>query len=165
MKCANLEDLFLHQLRDAYHAEKQLVKALPKMAKSASSDELRSAFEQHLEETRRQVERLESVFEEINQKAKGTTCEAMEGLIEEGKEIIDMDGEDAVRDAGLIAAAQKVEHYEIATYGCLRTWAQQMGHNHVADLLNQTLNEEKATDEKLNALAEQAINQEAQAAS
>jgi ferritin-like metal-binding protein YciE len=163
MKLNTLEDLFLLELRDMYDAENQLVKALPKMAKAASSAQLRSGFEQHLEETKRQVERLEQVFQQLNQKAKGQTCAAMEGLVEEGQEIIDASGQASAKDAGLIAAAQKVEHYEIASYGCLITWAKQLGHNGAADLLQQTLREEKATDEKLTRLAESMVNQEATA--
>jgi len=164
MKINNLEELFLLELQDTYDAEKQLVKALPKMAKAASSDQLRQAFENHLQETERQVERLESVFDEMGQKAKSKTCEAMEGLVTEGKEMIDAKGDDATRDAGLIAAAQKVEHYEIASYGCLVTWAQQLGKANVAEMLRQTLNEEKEADRKLNELAESRLNQQAQAA-
>ncbi len=164
MKINNLEELFLYELRDTYDAEKQLVKALPKMAKAASSDELRQAFENHLQETERQVERLEAVFDELGQKAKSETCEAMEGLVKEGKNMVDAKGDPSARDAGLIAAAQKVEHYEIASYGCLVTWAQQLGKTAVAEMLRQTLNEEKAADRKLNELAESRLNQQAQTA-
>jgi len=161
MKINSLEELFLFELRDLYDAEKQLVKALPKMAKAASSDQLRQGFEEHLEQTKHHVERLETVFQQFNHKAKSETCEAMEGLIAEGKNMIDMKGEDAPRDAGLIAAAQKVEHYEIASYGTLITWAEQLGRHEAADVLRQTLSEEKATDEKLTNLAERAINTQA----
>src|SRR5262249_24288178 len=119
MKLNTMAELFLCELRDIYHAQKQLVKALPKIAKGATRPELRSAFEQHLNETINQVSRLEQAFDELGHKAKGETCEAMKGLIEEGKDMIDAKGDDSVRDAGLIAAAQKVEHYEIADYGCL----------------------------------------------
>jgi ferritin-like metal-binding protein YciE len=164
MKVNNLEELFELELRDAYDFEQQLVKALPKMAKAASSRELRSAFEQHLQETERQVTRLESVFDEIGQKAKAQTCEAMEGLLKEGKEIIALKGDASTRDAGLIAAAQKVEHYEIATYGCLVSWARQLGKARAADTLQQTLDEEKDADCKLNTLAESRLNAEALAA-
>src|SRR5947209_3706862 len=143
MKLHSLEDLFGEQLRDVYDAEKQLVKALPKMAKAATSEELRHAFEEHLEQTRGHVERLERVFASLGKKPRGKTCEAMEGLIEEGADIIDAEGDDMVRDAGLIAAAQRVEHYEMAGYGCLHTWARQMNQREVADLMEQTLNEEK----------------------
>src|SRR5262249_36746399 len=138
MKIKNLEDLFLLEVRDIYDAEKQLVKTLPKMARAAGTEELRAGFEEHLEQTRNHVARLEKVFELIGQRARGKTCEAMKGLIEEGKERIDEDPESAAKDAGLIAAAQKVEHYEIATYGCLATWARQMGRPDCADLLHQT---------------------------
>jgi ferritin-like metal-binding protein YciE len=164
MKVNNLEELFELELRDAYDFEQQLVKALPKMAKAASSQELRTAFEQHLAETERQVTRLESVFDEIGRKAKAQTCEAMEGLIKEGKDIIALKGDAATRDAGLIAAAQKVEHYEIATYGCLVTWARQLGRSRAAEMLQQALDEEKEADHKLNTIAESHLNAEAMAA-
>jgi ferritin-like metal-binding protein YciE len=162
MKLLSLEDLFHEELRDVYDAERQLVKALPKMAKAASSDELRQAFEEHLDQTRGHVERLERVFETMGKKARGKTCEAMEGLIEEGENIIDADGEDMVRDAGLIAAAQRVEHYEMAVYGCLRTWARQLDKHDAADLIEQTLNEEKEADHKLTQIAESMVNLAAQ---
>jgi len=162
MKQCTLNDLFIDQLRDVYNAENQLVKALPKMAKAASAPELRDAFTQHLEQTRGHVERLEEVAEKMGVKPKGKTCHAMEGLIEEGKEWIEEDAEPDVMDAGLIAAAQKVEHYEIAAYGCLCTWAKQLGDEESFDLLQQTLAEEKETDETLTQLAENSINQRAQ---
>jgi ferritin-like metal-binding protein YciE len=161
MKLKNLHDLFVHELRDIYNAEKQILKALPKMAKACSSNELRAAFEEHLEQTRHQVERLEQVFEDFDQKAKGRTCEAMEGLVEEGADLMDEVSADATLDAGLIAAAQKVEHYEIAAYGCLLSWARQLGHERSVDLLRQTLDEEKAADQKLTTLAEHKTNIEA----
>jgi ferritin-like metal-binding protein YciE len=160
MKIKNLHDLFVQELRDTYHAEKQLVKALPKMAKAATSDDLRTAFEDHLEETKNHVTRIEDVFGEIDQKATAKTCEAMKGLVTEGSEMIEETEEEA-RDAGLIAAAQKVEHYEIASYGCLVTWAKELGHENAANLLQETLDEEKAADEKLNSLALQSSNAEA----
>jgi ferritin-like metal-binding protein YciE len=160
MKRQTLHDLFVDQLRDAYDAEKQLVKALPKMAKAARSPDLRQGFEKHLQETQHQVERLEQVFEEAGHKAKGKTCEAMKGLVEEGKDIIDMKAEPEVRDAGLIAAAQKVEHYEIASYGCLCTWAEQLGYEKAHRLLGETLDEEKQTDAKLTELAKAHVNRE-----
>jgi ferritin-like metal-binding protein YciE len=163
MKQRTLNDLFVDQLRDVYNAENQLVKALPKMAKAASAPELRDAFTQHLEQTRGHVERLDEVAEKMGVKPKGKTCRAMEGLIEEGKEWIDEDAEPDVMDAGLIAAAQKVEHYEIACYGCLCSWAKQLGDEDVYDLLQQTLAEEKETDERLTQLAESSINLKAQA--
>jgi ferritin-like metal-binding protein YciE len=162
-KPGTLRDLFIDTLRDVYHAEGQLVKALPKMAKTANNPDLAEAFESHLEETKGHVERLDRVFDAIGEKARGKKCEAMEGLIDEGKEWIDEDAEGDVMDAGLISAAQKVEHYEIATYGCLCTWAKQLSLDDAAELLGQNLDEEKAADEKLTALAESRIN--AQAAS
>jgi ferritin-like metal-binding protein YciE len=162
MKLHSLEDLFHEQLRDTLDAEKQLLKALPKMAKAAAADELRQAFEDHLDQTRGHVERLERVFDFIGKKARGKTCEAMEGMVEEGADIIDADAEPMVRDAGLIAAAQRVEHYEMAAYGCLPTWAQQLNHREAAELLEQTLNEEKEADQKLTHLAESLVNLAAQ---
>jgi ferritin-like metal-binding protein YciE len=163
MKMTSLHDLFVDQLQDLYSAENQLIKALPKMAKAASSPELRSAFEEHLEQTRDQAERLERVFEMMDAKAKGKKCKAMEGLIEEAKETVGEDAEPAVLDAALIAEAQKVEHYEIAGYGCVCTWAEQLGHREAAQLLKETLNEEKMTDERLTQLAESMVNVEAAA--
>jgi ferritin-like metal-binding protein YciE len=163
MKLESLEDLFLDELKDLYNAETQLTKALPKMAKAAASDELRTAFENHLTETEKQIERLEQIFEELGASPKGKKCKAMVGLIEEGKEMIDTDGEDAVKDAALIAAAQKVEHYEIAGYGTVRTYARLLGKDDAANLLQETLDEEAATDEKLTEIA-QNINAEAQSA-
>jgi len=160
-KCS-LKDLFLDELRDIYHAEGQLVKALPKMAKTANNADLKAAFEQHLEETKGQVDRLERVFEAIGEKARGKKCEGMAGLIDEGKELMGEDAEPDVLDAGIIAAAQKVEHYEIATYGCLRTWAKQLDLDEAVDLLNQNLEEEKAADAKLTELAESHINAQAE---
>src|SRR5204863_122866 len=141
--------------------ENQLVKALPKMAKAASSQQLKDAFEKHLEQTKTHVERLEEVFEEINEKPKGRTCKAMKGLIEEGSEILHEDGEESVIDAGIIVAAQKVEHYEIAGYGSVRTFAELLGKNKSAELLQTTLNEESETNETLNQLAEGIVNPEA----
>jgi ferritin-like metal-binding protein YciE len=158
MKFNNLQDLFMEQLRDMYDAEQRLVKALPKMAKAAACDQLRNGFEQHLEQTKNHVTRLEQVFEQMGEKAKTETCPAMKGLIEEGDEIMSAGGDDETRDAGLIAAAQKVEHYEIASYGTLCTWAQQLGRHSAFDLLHQTLEEEKATDEKLTQIAESKVN-------
>jgi ferritin-like metal-binding protein YciE len=161
MKQRTLRDLFLDQVRDLYDAERQLVKALPRMARAAGSPQLREGFEQHLRETEGQVSRLERVFEQLEHKPKGKTCEAMKGLVEEGKEIIDLKAPPEVRDAGLIAAAQKVEHYEIAGYGCLCTWAEQLGLHEAQRLLHETLEEEKRTDEKLTRLATESINTEA----
>jgi ferritin-like metal-binding protein YciE len=156
-----IHDAFVEELRDTYDAEKQLIKALPKMAKAASSAELRSAFETHLEETRGHVERLEQVFETLEEKVKGKHCEGIAGIIEEGKSIMEEDFDEAAMDACLIAAGQRAEHYEMAAYGTLVAWARAMGHTEAADLLQETLDEEKATDEKLTTLAEGGINQEA----
>src|SRR5262245_49236146 len=159
MKLESLEDLYLDQLRDLYSAENQLLKALPKMAKGASSAELRRALEDHLQETQLQAERLEQILAELGAKAKGKKCKAMEGLIEEGKEVLKADADEpAVQDAALIAAAQRVEHYEIAGYGCARTYARLLGQSAAASLLERSLEEEKAADEKLNTLAESSIN-------
>jgi ferritin-like metal-binding protein YciE len=156
-----LEELLIDELKDLYSAENQLVKALPKMAKAASSPELKRAFERHLEETKRQVERLNQIGENLEIRLTGKKCKGMEGLIEEGKEIMSEDLDENALDAGIIGAAQKVEHYEIAGYGTARTHAQLLGFNKVAKLLQQTLDEEGATDKKLTALAESIINVEA----
>jgi ferritin-like metal-binding protein YciE len=156
-----LEELLVDELKDLYSAENQIVKALPKMAKAASSTELKRAFERHLEETRRQVERLNQVGEHLEIKLTGKKCKGMEGLIEEGKEIIEEDLDENAIDAGLIGAAQKVEHYEIAAYGTARTHAEMLGYPKVARLLQQTLDEEGATDKKLTQLAESIINPQA----
>jgi ferritin-like metal-binding protein YciE len=161
MKMKTMHDLFVHELRDLHSAEKQLTKALPKMAKAATSEDLRQAFESHLEETEGHLERLEEILEQLELPTRGPKCKAMEGLIEEGKEILEEDIEGQVRDAALIAAAQRVEHYEIAGYGCARTFAQQLGHDRIAEKLQQTLDEEKAADEKLNEIALQHVNEEA----
>lgn len=163
MKFTTLNDLLAEHLRDLYHMENQLVKALPKMAKAASSSELKNSFEEHLEQTKHQAERLERIFEKLDLRGRGTRCEGMEGIIEEGKNFLSEDAEPDVRDAGLIAVAQRVEHYEMAGYGCARSWAEQLGLHDVAELLGQSLDEEKVTDEKLTRLAEEAINQEATA--
>jgi ferritin-like metal-binding protein YciE len=149
------------ELRDTYDAEKQLLKALPKMAKAASSPELKAAFESHLEETRGQVQRLEQVFEAIDEPVKGKHCDGIAGIIEEGKSIMEEDFDDATMDACLIAGGQRAEHYEMAAYGTLVAWARAMGHNEAAMLLQENLDEEKAADEKLSDLAEGGINQEA----
>ena len=156
-----LEELLVDELKDLYSAENQIIKALPKMAKAATSPELRRAFERHLEETRRQVERLNQIGEELEIKMTGKKCKGMEGLIAEGKELLEEDLEEDALDAGLIGAAQKVEHYEIAAYGTARTHAEMLGYRRVAKLLQQTLNEEGATDKKLTQLAESVINYEA----
>jgi ferritin-like metal-binding protein YciE len=162
MALKSLEDLFLHELKDIYNAEKQLLKALPKMAKAANSENLQQAFEEHLDQTTTQVERLEQIFESLGKPARGPKCEAMEGLIEEGKKLLEEDAEATVCDAGLIAAAQKVEHYEIASYGTLKTFAQLLGYEDAVELLQQTLDEEKETDQRLTELAESEINIEAE---
>jgi ferritin-like metal-binding protein YciE len=156
-----LEELLEDELKDLYNAENQLLKALPKMAKAASSPDLRRAFERHLEETKRQVERLNQIGEALEMKLTGKKCKGMEGLIEEGKEMMSEDFDADTLDAGLIGAAQKVEHYEIAAYGTARTHAALLGYNKVAKLLQQTLDEEGAADKKLTALAESIINVEA----
>lgn len=163
MAVQSLEDMFLEELKDVYNAENQILKALPRMARKASSPELRRAFEQHLKQTEGQVQRLERVFSSLGAKPRGKTCKGMQGLIEEGKEIMSEDIEDDVLDAALIAAAQKVEHYEMATYGTLRTWAETLGNQQAAKLLQQTLDEEEATDKRLTQLAEQLVNVEAAA--
>jgi ferritin-like metal-binding protein YciE len=155
MAAENLHDLFVDELRDIYDAEKQLTKALPKMAKAADSDELRGAFEEHLEITKMQVNRLEEVFRSLGIAARGKPCEGMKGLIEEGQEKIAELEQGPTLDAALIASAQKVEHYEIATYGTLATFAEIMEHQDAKDLLGQTLDEEKEADEKLTGIAGQ----------
>ncbi len=156
-----LEDLFLDGLKDIYYAEKKITKALPKMARGAESEELRAAFEKHLGETEGQVERLEQVFELLGETARGKTCPAIDGIIEEGSEILtEYKGSPAI-DAGLVAAAQAVEHYEIARYGTLVAWAEEMGNSDVAALLKETLAEEEATDEALSGLGEGGVNQRA----
>jgi len=161
MKLNTLQKLYTGELRDLYNAENQLLKALPKMAKAASSEELKEAFEKHLEQTKGHVKRLEQVFEELDEKPKGKTCRAMKGLIEEGSEILQQEGEESILDAGIIVAAQKVEHYEIASYGSVRTFAHLLGQNKAAELLQTTLDEESETNELLNRLATSTINPEA----
>ena len=156
-----LHDAFLDELRDAYDAEKQLTKALPKLAKAATSPNLRAAFESHLEETRGHVDRLEQVFESLDEKVKGKHCDGIAGIIEEGKSVMEEDFDEMTMDACLIAAGQRAEHYEMAAYGTLVAWARAMGHVEAADLLQQTLEEEKAADKKLTALAEDGINHDA----
>ena len=157
-----LQELFLEEIKDLYDAEKQLVKALPKMEKAASNADLKQGFASHLEETQNHVTRLESVFERLSKPAKGKTCKAMKGLVEEGSEAIELNAPDAIRDACLIGAAQRVEHYEIAAYGTARALAETLGEHEIMDLLEQTLEEEKSTDEKLTEVA-QAVNEEAAA--
>jgi len=154
MKLNSLDDLFVDGLKDVYDAEKRITKALPKMAAAASSAELKEAFEDHLKETEGQLQRLDEIFEEIDSSPGRKTCEAMVGLLKEGDEFLDGNATDAVRDAGLIAAAQKVEHYEMATYGCLRDWAQLLGNERASELLQETLDEEGAADNRLSSIAQ-----------
>ncbi len=161
MKMEDLEDLFKEDLKDVLHAENQIVKALPKMIKTAANADLKSGLEEHLEETREHVTRLEQVMESLGMPIKGKPCKAMQGIIEEGKEVMEEDASDEVMDAALIGAAQKVEHYEIATYGTLCTYADLLGLKEAKQLLGQTLEEEKAADLKLSELAETVINLEA----
>ena len=161
MKLNTLEELYISELRDLYSAENQLLKALPKIAKRASSSDLKDAFEKHLEQTKGHVERLEQLFEQLDESPKGKTCHGMKGLIEEGSEILKEDGEESVLDAGIIVAGQKVEHYEIAAYGSVRTFAKLLGQTKAADLLQATLDEESQANELLNELAEGIVNPEA----
>ena len=161
MKIATLTDLLTEELKDLYSAENQLIKALPRMAKAAESEDLRTAFENHLEETRTHAERIEKIAAEMDIKPGGKKCVGMEGLIEEGKELLQADIEPEPLEAGLIGAAQRVEHYEIAAYGTARAFAQQLGLIRVADMLNQTLEEEKKANELLTQLAENQINVQA----
>ena len=152
---STLRETFLDELADIYDAEKQILKALPKMAKAAQNDQLRKGFEEHLEQTEDHVQRLEQVFESFNEKARGKKCKAMAGLLEEGQDLI----KEKAGDAALIAAAQKVEHYEIASYGSLKSWAEFLNENEAAELLEETLEEEKTTDDKLTEIAESAVNE------
>jgi ferritin-like metal-binding protein YciE len=163
MDMESLKDLFVDELKDLYSAENQILKALPKMIKKATSKELKAGFEKHLKETQVHVERLEKIFQELEQNPKGKKCKGMEGVIADGKELMEEDAEPEVMDAGLIGAAQHVEHYEMAGYGCVRTYAELLGHESFAKLLQKTLDEERATDEKLTELA-RGINVEAQEA-
>ena len=156
-----LHDAFIDELRDTYDAERQLTKALPKLAKAATNPKLREAFESHLEETQGQIERLEQVFESLDEKVRGKHCDGIAGIIDEGKSIMDEDFDEATMDACLIAAGQRAEHYEMAAYGTLVAWAEVMGHSEAARLLQENLDEEKAADEKLSGLAEGGINQTA----
>jgi ferritin-like metal-binding protein YciE len=163
MKLDSLQKLYVEQLKDLYSAETQLVDALPKMAKAASSSELRQAFQEHLAQTKEHVNRLEQIFKDLGYKPTGQKCKGMAGLIEEGEEMIEEDdADDDVRDAGLIAAAQRVEHYEISGYGTVRTYARMLNREEDANILQQTLDEESETDEKLTMLAENSINVKAQ---
>jgi len=160
-EAGTLHDAFIDELRDTYDAEKQLTKALPKLAKAASNPKLRQAFESHLEETQGQIERLEQVFESLDEKARGKHCDGIAGIIEEGKSIMEEDFDETTMDACLIAAGQRAEHYEMAAYGTLIAWSEAMGHTEATRLLQQNLNEEKAADKKLSSLAEGGINQSA----
>jgi ferritin-like metal-binding protein YciE len=162
MKLETLRDLYVEQLQDLYSAETQLVAALPKMAKAATHPQLQRAFNEHLAQTQQQVQRLEQIFQALGSSPKGQTCKGMEGLIAEGQEMIKAKGDPSAIDAGLIAAAQRVEHYEIAGYGCVRTYASQLGEQQAMTLLQQTLDEEAQTDQLLTQLAEQVINLEAE---
>ena len=163
-KQKTLEDLFLETLKDIYYAERKILKALPKMARAAQSDELRMAFEKHKDQTEGQVERLQKVFELMGKRAQGKTCPAIEGIIDEGEEIIEEFKDMPALDAGLIGSAQAVEHYEITRYGTLKRWAEELGMDEAARLLDETLQEESQTDEELTQLAEASINQHAKAA-
>jgi ferritin-like metal-binding protein YciE len=163
MELETLKDLYIHELKDLYSAENQIMKALPKMAKAATNEELIAGFKEHLEQTKKHAERLEQILESHGETTRGPKCKGMEGVIAEGDEMIKEDAEDDVRDAGLIAAAQRVEHYEMAGYGCARTYAEALGDTQGAKLLQKTLEEEKATDEKLTELAKSTINVEAMA--
>lgn len=164
MSMDSLRDLYIDELKDLYNAENQLLKALPKMAKKASAPELKRAFQDHLEQTKGHVDRLEKIFKGFGEKPIGKTCKAMKGLVEEGKEVIDEDGDDSVLDAALIGAAQRVEHYEIAGYGVVRTFASLLGEDNAVAALQRTLNEEAEADKKLTGLAESIINVEASGA-
>jgi len=161
MKLDSLEKLYISELQDLFSAENQILKALPKMAKAASSPELQAAFKEHLEQTKGQVERLQKIFDRMEKSPKGKKCKAMEGLLEEGEELMKEDAAPVVLDAGLIAAAQRVEHYEMAGYGTVRTFAQHLNLEEDAKLLQETLNEEEETDKKLTELAESVINVQA----
>jgi ferritin-like metal-binding protein YciE len=163
-KTKTLKDLFHDTLKDIYFAEKKIMSALPKMAKAAQSDDLRAAFEKHLEETEGQVERLEAVFEELGETARGKTCDAIMGILDEGKEIMSEYKGAPALDAGLLAAAQAVEHYEISRYGTLITWADELGLKKASQLLKETLAEEKKTDQTLTGIAKSVVNAEAEAA-
>ena len=160
MSMETMDELLLDELKDLYSAEKQITKALPKMAKAASSEELREAFQSHLEETKGHVERLDRIFEMLGKSSRGKVCHGMEGLLEEGSEILEESEKGALRDAALISAAQRVEHYEMAGYGSVREYANILGQKEMASLLEQTLEEEKATDKKLNMISKK-VNQQA----
>jgi ferritin-like metal-binding protein YciE len=164
MKPESLQELYVYELKDMYNAEQQILKALPKMAKNASSPDLRAAFEGHLEQTRGHVDRLEQIFQKLDEPAKGQKCKGVEGIIAEGEAMMDEDAPAAVADAALISAAQRVEHYEMAVYGTVRNWARRLGFEDQARLLQQTLQEEFETDKKLTTIADSYINEEAKSA-
>ena len=161
MPIGSLQDLYVEELRDIYSAEQQIMKALPKLAEGANNPELRAAFEEHLAVTKEQVSRLDTIFKELDTKPTGKKCKGMEGLIEEGNEMLKEDADPDVRDAALISAAQRVEHYEIAAYGTVRNYAMQLGLKNQADLLQRTLDEEGETDKRLTTLAESGVNEQA----
>jgi len=158
MSIKNLQDLMLEELRDMYHAENQLVKALPQMAKAASTPALKEAFERHLKQTQNQVSRIETIFDELGGDPRGKRCKGMEGIVSEGAEVLEKEGPGGVIDAALIAAAQRVEHYEIAAYGCIRSYANLLGLSDIAKLVDQSLEEEEAADHLLSELAETEVN-------
>jgi ferritin-like metal-binding protein YciE len=164
MKLSSLRDLYITELKDLYDAENRIIKALPKMAEACGSQDLREAFEHHLQQTRRQAERLEQIFQKLDESPKGEKCKGIIGIIDEGEDLMDKDAPPAVRDAALIAAAQRVEHYEIASYGTCRTYARRLGYADHAQLLNETLQEEGEADKKLTSLAESYINEDAKSA-
>ncbi len=162
MSLKSLQDLYVNELKDLYNAEKQILQALPKMARAASAQELQEAFTRHLDQTKGQVERLETIFDELGRSPSGKTCHGMKGIIEEGKEAIDEDADPNVRDAALIASAQKVEHYEITGYGTVRAFAEELGFDKQAKLLQKTLDEEGEADKLLSGIAEGQVNRRAQ---
>jgi len=164
LKVNSLKELYVEELKDTYDAEKQIVKALPKMVKAASTPELQKAFEAHLEQTKGHVQRLEQIFQGLGEEPKAKKCDGMRGILEEGEEVVSEGSEGPVRDAGLIAGAQRVEHYEMAVYGSLKTWAEQLNDEQAAQLLEETLNEEKKADQKLTQIAESSVNTNAAAA-
>jgi ferritin-like metal-binding protein YciE len=161
MKLKSFNELLIHELRDLYSAEKQLTKALPKLSKAAANEELSTLIDEHLQETEKQIERLEQIFEELEVSSRGPACKGMKGLIAEGDHLIEEEGDPTVKDAAFISAAQRVEHYEIAAYGSARTFAQQLGLDNIAQMLQESLDEEKAADAKLNELAMSRVNEQA----
>jgi ferritin-like metal-binding protein YciE len=165
MSLESMHDLLLEELRDLYNAEQQLIKALPKIAEKVSTPSLRDAIETHCRETEGHLARLERIFGGLGEKSSGKKCKGMEGMLDEGEEMLSEKGSDSIRDAGIIAAAQRVEHYEIAGYGSAIAFAQLLGHQDIVTLLEETLAEEKAADQKLSAIAEEEVNQHAMAAS